>query len=125
MTTNDSSSVDAKLQYLLDRVEIQDLVTRYGLGQDLHQDGDNDVMSQWADVFTPDATLDYSAAGAPPALPQEVVDVMRGPSGSMGALKRWQHLEGVATVAIDGDRATARTPHIHTHQERPTATAGT
>jgi hypothetical protein len=112
-TTIDVTTV----QYLLDRLQIQDLVARYGLGQDLHIDGDNDVMEEWKDVFSTDATLDYSAAGAPsPITPETIVEVMRGPGGSMTALKRWQHFEGVAVVEIDGDTATARSPHIHTHQ---------
>jgi hypothetical protein len=115
MTT--TTSDNARLQLLLDRLEIQDLVTRYGLGQDLHQDGDDDVLREWREVFAPEATVDYSAAGAPASLtPDQLAAAMRGPGGSMGALRRWQHFEGVAAVTLDGDRATARTPHLHTHQ---------
>lgn len=29
-----------------------------------------------------------------------------------------QHFEGVATVRVEGDSATARSPHIHTHKGR-------
>ncbi|MFE5501272.1 nuclear transport factor 2 family protein [Amycolatopsis japonica] len=118
MTTLTTQSVEERLRYLLDRAEIQDLVTRYGLGQDLHQDGDNAVLEQWDQVFAPDATVDYSAAGASLAGigHRELADAMRGPNGSMNGLRRWQHFEGVSTVDIQGDTATARTPHIHTHQ---------
>jgi hypothetical protein len=56
-----SASSDALLRELADRAAIQDLIAAYGLGQDLHQDGDNDVLAQWDQVFAPDATVDYSA----------------------------------------------------------------
>ena len=112
-TTTDETSV----RYLLDRLEIQDLVARYALGQDLHIDGDNAVLDEWKHIFTADAKLDYSVAGAPTSIsPEQIVEIMRGPNGSMTPLKRWQHFEGVAVVEIDGDTATARTPHIHTHK---------
>jgi SnoaL-like domain len=105
------------IRYLLDRLEIQDLIARYALGQDLHIDGDNDVLDEWKHIFATDAKLDYSVAGAPsPISPEQIVEIMRGPNGSMGALKRWQHFQGVAIVEIDDDVAAARTPHIHTHQ---------
>jgi len=117
-TTQDRSTVEERLQYLLDRMEIQDLVTRYGLGQDLHQNGNNDVLAEWDEVFAPGATVDYSATGAPldGVTYEELVKVMRGPGGSMTGLRSWQHFEGVPTVHIDGDVATARTPYIHTHK---------
>jgi hypothetical protein len=110
---------DPRLRHALDRLEIQELVARYALGQDLHQDGDDDVLREWRDVFTADAVLDYSAAGVPaPLNPTQVAELMRGPGGSMSALTRWQHLQGTAVITIDGDGdgATARTPHLHTHQ---------
>jgi hypothetical protein len=50
-------------------VAIQDLVASYGMGQDLHQAGqDNDVLSQWENVFAPDAVIDTGAVGAPSAM---------------------------------------------------------
>ncbi|MFI8930646.1 hypothetical protein ACIG3E_23580 [Streptomyces sp. NPDC053474] len=50
MTTNATRqnaghSLEQHLQHLEDRIEIQDLMVRYGLGQDLHEDGDNDVLA--------------------------------------------------------------------------------
>ena len=112
------SALERKLQYLTDRIEIQDVIARYGLGQDLHIDGDNDVLQQWDDVFAPSARLDYSVTGDPALSDigfREIVEVMRKPGGSMSSLQRWQHLQTWSTVTIDGDKATARTPHIHTH----------
>jgi hypothetical protein len=69
-------------------------------------------------VFAPEATVDYAAAGDPPAgvSYRELADFMRRPGGSMSTLRNWQHFEGLPTVHIDGDTATARTPHIHTHK---------
>jgi hypothetical protein len=118
-TNTPPTSLDARVQYLADRIEIQDVIARYGLGQDLHEDGDNDVLAQWDDVFTPDGVADYSSTGVPELAGigfRELVDFMRKPGGSMRGLKRWQHFQGWSTVTIEGDTATARTPHLHTHQ---------
>ncbi|MEB8338238.1 nuclear transport factor 2 family protein [Streptomyces endophyticus] len=112
-------SFDQHVRYLADRIEIQDLMVRYALGQDLHEGGDNDVLDQWDTVFTPDATVDYSAAGGDPLKDisyRALVDVMRGEGGSMSGLLKWQHFQGFSTVDIDGDTAVARTQHLHTHQ---------
>jgi len=112
-------SAPNRLRYLADRIEIQDVIARYGLGQDLHEDGDNDVLAQWDCVFTPDGTVDYSSTGVSELAAidyRELVDFMRSPGGSMSGLQRWQHFQGWSTVTIDGDRAQARTPHIHTHK---------
>ncbi|QUQ63695.1 nuclear transport factor 2 family protein [Kutzneria sp. CA-103260] len=112
-----TTSIEAQLRHLSDRFEIQDIVVRYGLGQDLHQSGDNNVLAEWDQVFTPESTVDYSAAGTPSGIGyKELADIMRRPGGSMSHLRNWQHFEGLPTVLIDGDTATARTPHIHTHK---------
>jgi hypothetical protein len=117
-------SIEADVRYLKDRLEIQDVVTRYGLGQDLHQgEGDNNVLEQWSSVFAPDATVDYSAAGTPAGISfPALAETMRGKgldgTGTMSALRRWQHFEGVATVRIEGDIAYAITPHLHTHTDK-------
>jgi hypothetical protein len=44
-----------KPQYLLDRFEIQDVIARYGRGQDDHQGDDFHILDDWDNVFTPDA----------------------------------------------------------------------
>ncbi|OLT16476.1 hypothetical protein BJF78_14555 [Pseudonocardia sp. CNS-139] len=123
-------SIASDVRYLLDRLEIQDVVQRYGVGQDAHQPGaagaawDNNVLEQWDDVFTPDATVDYGVAGDPgPAAPyRELAEKHRGPGlqggGTMSVLANWQHFEAVPTVTIDGDTAVARTSHLHTHRGR-------
>jgi hypothetical protein len=113
-----AQSPEERLRYLADRIEIQDLMVRYGLGQDLHEDGDNNVLQQWDTVFAPDATVDYSVVD--PSLKdigyRSLVGVMRGAGGSMSSLLRWQHFQGFAAVEINGDTATARTQHMHTHK---------
>ena len=83
------------LQYVLDRLEIQDLLAAYGLGHDLHQASqDNNVLAQWQDVFTPDAVIDASAVGASSSLTlTEYAELLRGPgldgSAGMPALLRF------------------------------------
>ena len=115
MTTIPTAADPTALQYVLDRIAIQDLIVRYAFGQDLHET-DDDVHEEWDVVFAPDAVLDYRAGGAAPDVsPTELIATMRGPQGTMSALDRWQHFQGTAAVEIDGDTATARTQHLHTH----------
>jgi SnoaL-like protein len=100
MTTATARSVEERLRYLTDRVEIQDLVTRYGLGQDLHQNGDNNVLEQWHEVFAPEATVDYSATDA--SLEgigyRELAEAMRGPGGSMAGSAGGRKAGGSSTA---------------------------
>jgi hypothetical protein len=118
-------STERDLRYVLDRFAIQDLIAVYGLGQDLHQAGqDNDVLAQWAEVFAPDAVIDTSAVGGPSAMTlSEYAHMLRGPGldGTRGMpvpFDAWQHREGYASVGIDGDTATAVSPFLHLHQTR-------
>jgi hypothetical protein len=87
------------LQQIADRIEIDDLLTRYATAVD------NKDWELYATCFTPDAFIDYSSAG--------------GIKGSLPEVKQWlgevmpmfpmsQHLVINKTVVIDGDRATAR-----------------
>ena len=119
-------SIEEKIQYLLDRVEIQDVISKYGLGQDLHQgdNSDQDMMAQWGDVFSRDVLIDASAVGLSNEISlQEYVDFMRGkdpkPTEGLGKLfKLWQHREGYATVTLTGNTATAISPFLHLHETR-------
>lgn len=113
-------SLESKVQYLLDRLEIQDLIARYGLGQDFQHTSD-DMMTQWSKVFAPDAIIDYSDVGFPsPLQPRELAELMRtGADGGMTkTFTQWQHLEMHAVVTIDGDKASSISPHLHTHEKR-------
>ena len=119
-------STDTDVRYLLDRIAIQDIVSKYGLGQDLHQ-GDNDdqdLMAQWGEVFSADAVIDASDVGQSAEIGlADYIDFMRGADrkGTEGLGKLfglWQHREGYATVTLDGDTATATSPFFHTHETR-------
>ena len=88
------------LQELSDRAEISDLIVGYSYAVDSH---DWDALD---DIFTADATLDFTATG--------------GERGALPAIKTWfervlnlfaghQHLVAPSKIDIDGDRATART----------------
>jgi hypothetical protein len=86
------------LRSLADRIEIQDLLTRYATAIDT---GEWDLLDE---VFTPDATLDYTTSG--------------GIKGGFEDIKRWlaevlpmftvrQHLVTNHHITVDGDRATS------------------
>jgi len=87
-------------QELSDRLEIQDQITAYSYAIDLHNWDELDA------IFTPDATLDFTATG--------------GEQGTLTELKPWldkslnlfdghQHLMGNTRVQFDGDTATSQT----------------
>ena len=89
----------ASVQELLDRFEIDDLLTRYTMAVD---NADWDLLDT---VFTPDARIDYTSAG--------------GIAGDRAEIKQWlamalavfpvrQHLLGNKRVTIDGDTAAVR-----------------
>jgi hypothetical protein len=87
------------LQAIADRIEIDDLLTRYATAVDTK---DRDLYTS---CFTPDAFIDYTGPG--------------GIKGTLPEVKRWlaevmaffpmtQHLVTNRTVVIDGDSATCR-----------------
>ncbi|WP_343667964.1 nuclear transport factor 2 family protein [Chitinophaga sp.] len=111
--------LEKNLQYLMDRFAIQDVITKYSFGQDLHQGNDNNILDTWKDVFTDNAVLDYRAAGSEPTSYQKMVQIMRGDGvnpGNMSSFSNWQHLVGNPVVTIDGDVAIARTDLWATHK---------
>jgi 3-phenylpropionate/cinnamic acid dioxygenase small subunit len=87
------------LQELADRIEIDDLLTRYATGLDAKD------WELWSSCFTPDAFIDYTAAGgikgALPEVRQWLAQVMAG-------FPVTQHLVTNKAVHIDGDTATCR-----------------
>jgi hypothetical protein len=87
------------LQELSDRLDIQDLITAYSYAIDCHE------WNELDDIFTADATLDFTATG--------------GEAGDLATMKDWlartltmfaghQHLVATSSIALDGDRATGR-----------------
>lgn len=87
------------LQALADRLEIEDVLTRYAWALDSKQ------FDELDGVFTPDAHLDYTSSG--------------GEAGAYPDVKAWlakvlphfpayQHLVTNKHITINGDRATSR-----------------
>jgi len=88
------------LQELSDRAEIQDLLVAEASAMDLRE------WARWEACFTPDAEIDYSgndgAAGRPAMVGAWLAEVL-------GRFHSTQHLSSNAEIALDGDRARART----------------
>ena len=87
-----------RLQELSDRLAIQDLITAYSYAIDFHR------FDELDDIFTPDATLDFTATG--------------GIAGPLPEVKAWlqsvltrftghQHLVGTTRVVLEQDSAQA------------------
>ena len=81
-----------------DRLELSDLLDAYARGIDTK---DWDLV---ASVFTPDATLDYSAFGGPKGSPADVISWV---SASVSAFPMTQHHITNRTFEIDGDAASS------------------
>lgn len=117
-------NLEKSVQYVMDRFAIQDVITKYSFGQDLHQGDDSNVIETWKEVFTEDAVLDYRAAGSEPTSYQQMIKIMRGEGdkgGNMSGFSNWQHLVGNPVVTIDGDKAAARTDLWATHKSKAAA----
>ena len=114
--------LEKKVQYLYDRIAIQDTIAMYSLGQDTHQGDDRNVLEQWKTAFTPDATVDFTVFGIPPCSYQELATHLRGDENQKGkmneAFSKWQHLLGLPTVILHGDEATSRTDLWASHNGR-------
>ncbi|HLT15827.1 MAG TPA: nuclear transport factor 2 family protein [Acidimicrobiales bacterium] len=86
-------------QALWDKLEIHELLARYGRAVD---DRDWDL---YRSLFTPDAHIDYTSAGAIAGTVDEVVAYLRD---ALGAMPWTQHYLTNVEVDLDGDEATAR-----------------
>jgi len=89
---------------IADRVAISDLIARYAV---LVDNAEWDAVTE---LFTPDATVDFSAFGAPVMSPPQLRDFL---AESLPAFRRTQHLMGLPVVDLAGDTATARTPCLN------------
>lgn len=87
------------LQDLSDKIEINELLTRYARGVD------SEDWDLWKTVFTADAHLDYSSAGAVVGSRDEVADWLRD---AMQHLPMKQHYITNVEIEIDGDQAKVR-----------------
>jgi hypothetical protein len=96
---SDTPSGSPSLEYLADRLAIDDLLTRYTMAVD---DGDWDQLDT---VFTPDAVIDYRSAGGIRGTRDEIKAWL---AKALAAFPVRQHLIANKRVVIDGDTATVR-----------------
>jgi len=96
------------LQEISDRLEIQDLFARYSFAID---DRDMDALDE---VFTPDATIDYTETGGAKG---SVAEIKRWLPVAMARFPKFQHMVATTQLKLAGDRATSRTilfnPMVH------------
>jgi SnoaL-like domain len=88
------------LQEISDRLEIQDQVTAYSYAVDFHQWDDLDA------IFTPDATLDFTATGGEKG---DLTSTKAFFERALNLFDSHQHLMGNIAVVFDGDTATSKT----------------
>ena len=120
---------DDRIQYLLDRLAIQDVLAQYAKGQDDFQGNQvQGTLETWSGVFTDDGEVDYSSGGGPRGPWREMLAWMRGTPEEPGvmtrAFGRWQHMLGLPLVTIDGDSASARHDLLATHTSLGEADGG-
>jgi 3-phenylpropionate/cinnamic acid dioxygenase small subunit len=92
-----SSHVD--VQALSDKIEIHELLARYARGVDTKD------WPLWKAVFTPDAFLDYSSAGAAVGSRDEVAAWLEQ---GLSNVAMTQHYITNVEIDLDGDRAKVR-----------------
>lgn len=90
---------EASLQAITDRLEIEDLLTKYAWSIDTKSFDGLD------DVFAPDARIDYSSSGG---IAGEYPDVKAWLSSVLPHFPAYQHLVTNKQVEISGDSATVR-----------------
>ncbi len=86
-------------QQMSDRLEIQDLFTRYCYAIDDHD------WQALDEMFTPDARIDYTATGGAAGTLPEMKEWL---AGALGACGMSQHMVSLPYLAISGDSATSR-----------------
>jgi 3-phenylpropionate/cinnamic acid dioxygenase small subunit len=87
------------LQQIADRIEIDDLLTRYATALDAKD------WALWESCFTSDAFIDYTAAGG---VKGGVAEVRQWLSEVMANFEMTQHLVTNRAVVLDGDTASSR-----------------
>ena len=88
------------MQEMSDRLEIQDLLARYSHAIDGRE------WDALDDVFTPDAHIDYTAAGGAAGLYPEIKEWL---ASVLPAFAVTQHLAATTRLDLHGDTADART----------------
>ena len=89
----------SSIEYLLDRLAIQDTLVRFSTAIDTNR---HSLLDQ---VFTPDARLDYGEYFGPGNLE----DFRNWAAATMDHIAACQHLLSNFVIEIEGDTATART----------------
>lgn len=87
------------LQEVHDKLEIHELLARYARGVD------SEDWELWKSVFTADATLDYTSAGAPAGSRDELAEWL---AVSIKRLPIKQHYITNVEIQLNGDRAKVR-----------------
>ena len=88
------------VQYLIDRLQISDLLAEYANYIDSKQ------FEKLTNVFTEDAHIDYTAFGGINGNVKEIINFL---NNSMASFSTTQHMMGCSIVKIDGDVARVRT----------------
>ncbi len=88
------------LQEISDRLEIQQLLVDYASAIDCKAFDELDA------VFTPDASIDYSAVGGAVGRYPEVKEWLKV---ALAMFPNYQHMLGNMSIRIDGDTASGRT----------------
>jgi hypothetical protein len=99
---------DRTLQAISDRLEIEDVLTRYAWSIDT---GNFDGLD---DVFTPDASVDYTSAGGIKGAYPEVKAWL---ASVLPHFPAYQHLVTNKDIQLDGDRATSRSGFYNPMQQ--------
>ncbi|MFC2028012.1 nuclear transport factor 2 family protein [Chloroflexota bacterium] len=89
----------SRIQEISDRLEIQDLLSRYCTVIDYERYDDLDY------VFTQDAIIDYTAFGG---IRGEVSEIKRWLAEALGQFPMTQHVVNNFNITIEGDRAKSR-----------------
>lgn len=99
------------LQEMSDRLEIQDLITRYAYAID---EQDWNALDR---VFTPDAVIDYTDLGGAKGSLSETKAYL---AQAMPTFPAFQHLSTTTRIDIDGDKARTKTilfnPMVMNHE---------
>ena len=88
------------LQQLSDRFEIHDLLAAYSHAIDTR---DWDALDN---VFTPDASIDYTAFGGPSGTLSEIKEFL---ASALEGFVGFQHLVAAPLIVLEGDHATGKT----------------
>jgi hypothetical protein len=99
MTVTPLTVTPEQILEMHDHFEIEQLLTRYGVAIDTRQ------WQLLDDLFTPDATLDYSSSGAPAGKYAEIVKWF---ATFLPQFHMNQHMTLNRLIEIDGDSATGR-----------------